>query len=419
MHDIAEEKIAKLQQGCPTFYERGLPELLTEHHERITFTTSLDEVINRAEYLFIAVGTPSMENGAADTQALYEVVEAIKARVTTEKIIIIKSTVPVGTACKIRKSLAGSPKEPLLHFVSNPEFLREGNAVYDFLEPDRIVIGGTNPEILRRVAALYDTINAPILLVNNQEAEIIKYASNNFLAMKISFINEMAGICEEVGADIVRIAYGIGLDHRIGAYFLQAGLGFGGPCLNKDLLEMIWFMKNELAKDPLLLEATLQVNELQGELVLKKLQRILGDLHGKKIGLLGLAFKPDTDDMRNAPALRIIERLLREGAEVVAFDPMATENARRLLGERIGYAKTAAEVAEQAAGLVIVTEWKEFLLLDYRTMQKMMIYPLLIDGRNMFEQEEILDLIKLGFHFEGIGRAVFPKDVGNRGRSDE
>lgn len=405
MQDIDEKKIAQLCQSVAPFYERDLEELLAEHRERILFTTSLDDIIDRAEYIFICVGTPAMASGAADTSAFDQVMESVRERVTDEKIIIIKSTVPVGTASKVQEMLRQKPAPGKLHIVSNPEFLREGNAIYDFCHPDRIVIGAAEVSIRQRVAELYEGLTAPVLLLNNVEAEVVKYASNNFLAMKISFINEFANICEKVGADISKTAYGIGLDHRIGTYFLQAGLGFGGPCLVKDLQEMIYLSESELGYEPELLKAALHVNELQTEHLLTKLKSTLANLKEKRIGLLGLAFKAETDDMRSAPSLKVIDLLLREGARVTAYDPMAMENARILLGDRIDFAVTPYEVGEGASAVVILTEWKEFQDLNYARLKANMLAPILFDGRNLLSKLMIERLERMGYRYEGIGRA--------------
>lgn len=409
MQDIDAAKITQLHRGSVPIYERDLEEMLLEHRERILFTTSLADVIDRAEYIFICVGTPALPSGAADTSAFDQVIENLCEHITEEKLVIIKSTVPVGTADKVRALLAGSPVAGKLHIVSNPEFLREGNAVYDFCHPDRIVIGAAELEALQKVAELYRDFAAPIVLVNNVEAELVKYASNNFLALKISFINEFANICERVQADIMKTAYGIGLDHRIGTYFLQAGLGFGGPCLVKDLQEMIYLSEKELNYEPGLLKAALHVNELQTERLIAKLKDSLGDLQGKRIGLLGLAFKAETDDMRSAPALKVIDLLLHAGAEVVAYDPMALANARALLGERIEYATTPYEVGRGAAAVLILTEWKEFQDLNYARLKAHMLTPILMDGRNILSRPMVERLERMGYHYEGIGRPVNPK----------
>ncbi|AZR72020.1 hypothetical protein BBF96_00520 [Anoxybacter fermentans] len=403
-HDIDKEKIVKLKQGIVPFFELGLAKMFTKNKNRLSFTISVEEVIENSDYIFICVGSPSRNNGEADTTSLFRVIDQINSYVKTYKMIIIKSTVPVGTAKKVKELLKEKIEQDLIEVISNPEFLREGNAIYDFMNPDRIVIGADSFKKAKNVARLYQTFSCPILLVSNEDAELIKYASNNFLAMKISFINEIANICERVGADISKVSYGIGLDHRIGNNYLQAGLGFGGPCLTKDLKAMIAFCKRVITYEPHLLKAVLKVNELQPELVIKKVKEVLGNLEGKRIGILGLSFKPGTDDMRNAPALKLITSLVKEGTELIAYDPKANKVAKELLKDQIEFAKEPYQVSYQSYALIIVTEWKEFLDLDYEKIKSYMIKPILVDGRNMFDNDRIQKLKKMGFQYFGVGR---------------
>lgn len=408
-YDIDVEKINKLKVGISPIYEKNLPSLLQENNQRLTFTNSFEQVMT-GEYLFICVGTPAGEEGEADTSTLYQVIKDIDFYLENhpgeeKKILIIKSTVPVGTAAILREYFAEKITDNLLAIVSNPEFLREGNAIHDFLFPDRVVIGAESEELAKEIAQLYKALNRPVIIVSNEEAEIIKYGSNSFLATKISFINEIANICDLIGADIVQVANGIGADQRIGNKFLRPGLGFGGPCLNKDLQAIINYSQKELGYRPMLLEAALKVNHQQPEIVIQKLKASVGDLQGKKVGLLGLAFKPGTADMRNAPALKLIERLSTEGMEIAAYDPQANAVARELLLEQITVVDDPYLVGQGSSAIIIVTEWPEFLELDYEVMKMFLQQPILIDGRNLFSDELILKIKDLGYKYLAVGRS--------------
>lgn len=409
-HDIDQEKIRILQQGSPPFYEKGLQDFLKRNQDRLTFTTSIDQVIQDSDYLFISVGSPSTKTGAADTRAFNQVIDQIQKRVTNPKVIVIKSTLPVGTAQRIKQQLKGLIDQGLIDVISNPEFLREGNSIYDFMNPDRIVIGAESNQQAKKAARLYDSFTCPILLVSNEDAELIKYASNNFLATKISFINEIANICQQVGADILQVAYGIGLDHRIGHHFLQAGLGFGGPCLNKDLQAMISFSKNQINYDPHLLEAVLKINDLQPGRLLHQIKKLLKDFKGQRFGLLGLSFKPGTSDMRNAPSLNLISALLQEGAEIIAYDPKANLEAGNILKNQIQIVDDPYLVSENTSAILIATEWPEFCKLDYQKIFNNMKEPLLIDGRNIFDKDDIEKLEQIGFQYLGVGRNISLND---------
>lgn len=408
-YDVDLEKIDKLKAGIAPIYEKDLPALLRENRAQLTYTNSFAEVM-AGEYLFICVGTPAGAEGEADTSTLYQVVKDIDSYLEdhpeeTKKILIIKSTVPVGTAAILREYFAEKITNNLLAIVSNPEFLREGSAIDDFLYPDRVVIGAESAEVANKVAQLYDSLNKPILIVSNEEAEIIKYGSNSFLATKISFINEIANICDLVGADINQVAQGIGTDHRIGKEFLRAGLGFGGPCLNKDLAAIINYSQKELGYRPVLLEAALLVNHKQPDIVIQKLKSSLGDLVEKKVGLLGLAFKPGTDDMRNAPSLKLIARLLNEGMKITAYDPQSNALAKELLAHQIEVVEDPYQVAKGSSAIIIVTEWPEFLELDYGVMKMFLEQPILIDGRNLFSDQLILSVKDLGYKYLAVGRS--------------
>ncbi len=403
-HDIDEDKIAKLQQGKVPFYELGLEEMLRNNKERLYFTTSEEEVIKNSDYLFICVGSPAKKNGEADTTALLQVIDQVNRYIERFKLLIIKSTVPVGTGREVKEILKEKIDQGLLEVISNPEFLREGNAIYDFMNPDRIVIGSDSLKQAVKVAKLYKSFSAPILLGSNEDAEMIKYAANNFLATKISFINEIANICEKVGADINKVANGIGLDHRIGGHFLKAGLGFGGPCLTKDLKGMIFFSERKSSYEPNLLKAVLKVNQLQPMRLLDKVKRVLGDLKGKRVGILGLSFKRGTDDMRNAPSIILISALLHEGAEVVAYDPKAIWVAQNIFKNQVNFVEEPYLVADRSSAIIIVTVWSEFKHLDLKKLKDKMIVPVLVDGRNIFDQKKIQQIKEIGFEYIGIGR---------------
>ena len=401
--DIAEDKIARLQRGEMPIYEPGLEELVARNiaAQRLHFTNKYHEAIPNADFIFIAVGTPSGVDGEADLKYVRMAAESIAETLTHYAVIVNKSTVPVGTGDSVAEILAERGKRPGIDFdvVSNPEFLREGSAVYDFMQPDRVVLGATNREAADKVAQLYLPLRCPIMITDLRTAEMIKYASNAFLATRISFINEMAAICEKLGADIKEVAAGMGMDKRIGRAFLDAGIGFGGSCFPKDVKALTW-MAEVNGRHPQLLRAVMDINRDQRLQVIAKLRELLGTLRGKTIALWGLAFKPNTDDVREAPALDIIHILQTEGAHIRAYDPVAMQAARRV-SSGITFCENAYAAAEGADALVLVTEWNEFKQMDMARVAAALKQKILVDGRNIYEPDKMQEL---GFVYRGIGR---------------
>jgi UDPglucose 6-dehydrogenase len=393
--DILPEKVEALSRGETTIHEPGLEDLLARNAERLTFTTEMARVLEAARLLFVCVDTPPTPSGDADLSRVRSVVEELGAG--GEHVLVMKSTVPAGTGQTIRRELPGVP------YVSCPEFLKEGSAVEDFLHPDRVVIGADpgDESAGDAVAGLYEPLGGEIVRTDVASAEMIKLASNAFLATKISFVNEIANVCEEVGADVAEVARGMGLDQRIGPAFLRPGIGYGGSCFPKDLKALKQLAGNT-GYHFQLLTAVIEVNELQKRRVVKKLQHRLGSLAGKRVALLGLAFKPDTDDMREASSLVLAARLQGEGAEVAAYDPVAADAARGLL-EDVEFCDSAMDALEGADAAVLVTEWPEFAELDWAEAAGRMARPLLVDGRNFLDSNL---LRSVGFEYEGIGRAV-------------
>ena len=393
--DIVPEKVDALARGEIGIHEPGLAELVTRNAERLTFTTSMDELLDQAQLLFVCVDTPPTYSGDADLGRVMSVVDEL--RVGDGHALVMKSTVPVGTGRKIQRQLVDTA------YVSCPEFLREGSAIADFTNPDRVVIGADDGSewAADQVEAIYEPLGAPIIRTDVPTAEMIKYASNAFLATKISFINEIANVCEEVGADVQEVARGMGLDARIGPKFLQAGIGFGGSCFGKDVSALRKLAANT-GYHFQLLNAVVEVNELQKRRVVGKLRKHLGSLVGRKVALLGLAFKPDTDDMRDAASLILAARLEGEGVDVRAYDPVAMESAAELL-PAVAMRDTALDALEGADAAVLVTEWPEFAELDWAEAASRMVRPLLIDGRNFLDPDA---LRSAGFTYEGIGRVV-------------
>jgi UDPglucose 6-dehydrogenase len=390
--DILSEKVESLTRGETTIHEPGLEEMLRRNAERITFTTETDLLLERARLLFVCVDTPPTYSGDADLSRVRAVVDGLPA--DGEHVLVMKSTVPAGTGQAIRRDVPG------LAYVSCPEFLKEGSAVADFMHPDRVVIGADagDEAAAAAVAELYAPLGGEILQTDVASAEMIKLASNAFLATKISFINEIANVCEEVGADVGEVAAGMGLDSRIGSSFLRAGIGYGGSCFPKDV-KALKMLAGNTGYHFQLLNAVIEVNELQKRRVVSKLEKHLGPLLGKRIALLGLAFKPDTDDMREASSLVLAARLQGEGAEVVAYDPVAVERAADLLGT-VAMADSALAALDGADAAVLVTEWSEFGQLDWAEAATRMARPLLVDGRNFLDPAA---LVAAGFEYEGIG----------------
>jgi UDPglucose 6-dehydrogenase len=397
--DIDAEKIANLKDGQIPIYEPGLPELIQKNRKRMTFTTSLNDIFDNCEVVFIAVDTPPTFTGDADLSRVFAVVSALPGLSQNHHILVMKSTVPVGTGMKISTELA---RQELgnIDYVSNPEFLREGTAIGDFLNPDRIVIGYRDEDSGKKVAALYGKMKAPILETNIPTAEMIKYASNAFLATKISFINEIANVCEEIGADVTVVADGMGYDKRIGRHFLNAGIGFGGSCFPKDVTALKQIAGNS-GYHFQLLTAVIEVNELQKRRVVNKLKKHLGSLNDKTIALLGLAFKPDTNDLREASSIVLASRLLGDGAYVKAYDPVAIPDAARAV-RGVLLCDDVLSAVEGSDAVVLVTEWSEFADLPLEKMKKLMRHHLIIDGRNFLDPAVVR---AAGFTYEGIGRS--------------
>jgi UDPglucose 6-dehydrogenase len=404
--DIDERKVNKLRNGEITIYEPGLEKLFERNikEDRLNFTTSLEEGLEEAEIVFLALPTPPGEDGSADLKYVLGVAEHIGRLLKDYKIIIDKSTVPVGTAEKVRAAIAKNYNGEF-DVVSNPEFLREGVAVEDFMKPDRIVIGTTSERAKALLTELYGPYvrqGNPIIFMDERSAELTKYAANAFLATKISFMNEIAQMCERLGADVDMVRKGIGSDERIGKRFLFPGIGYGGSCFPKDVKALVYSAR-EVAYDFQILNAVMEVNENQKTHIVTKIKRYYNnDLSGKRFAVWGLAFKPNTDDIREAPALEIINALLEEGASVCAFDPEAVKNVQNILGDKISYAETQYECIDGADALIIATEWNEFRTPDFDKILSYLKDPVIFDGRNVFD---VPTMEKKGFHYESIGRS--------------
>src|SRR5579862_2703456 len=394
--DVDAEKIARLGRGEIPIYEPGLAECVARHHERMRFSTELAPALEHARLLFVAVGTPPTYSGDADLSAVHAVVESMPA--SDRHALVMKSTVPVGTGAAIQRIFKAQGKEGFA-YVSCPEFLKEGSALNDFLHPDRVVVGDDGDWAGDAVVELYRPLGAPIVRTDVASAEMIKLAANAFLATKISFINEIANVCEETGADVLEVARGMGLDQRIGSHFLRPGIGFGGSCFPKDVSALKQLAGNS-GYHFQLLTAVIEVNELQKRRVIGKLQKHLGSLVGKRIALLGLAFKANTDDMREASSLVLAARLQADGAHVRAYDPVAEEEARKMM-VGVEFAESALDAMEGADACIIVTEWPEFTELDWHQVAERMTGRLVIDGRNFIGREAVT---AAGFAYEGIGR---------------
>jgi UDPglucose 6-dehydrogenase len=396
--DIDVAKIEGLRQGRMPIWEPGLEELVAKHRGRMHFTTELADALEHARLLLVAVGTPPTYSGDADLSAVHAVVDALPD--SDRHALVMKSTVPVGTGAAIKRRFNETGK-PGLRYVSCPEFLKEGSAVRDFLEPDRVVIGDERDWAGDAVVELYAPLDAPLVRTDVRSAEMVKLASNAFLATKISFINEIANVCEETGADVTEVARGMGLDDRIGPKFLQAGIGFGGSCFPKDVQALKQLAGNS-GYHFQLLNAVIEVNEMQKRRVIAKLQKHLGSLVGREIALLGLAFKPNTDDMREASSLVLSARLLADGARIRAYDPVAEEEARKMISG-VSFSPTAEEAIEGADAVVLVTEWPEFRELDLAALAPRMKGRLLVDGRNFLDPAKATSA---GLIYEGVGRSA-------------
>src|SRR4051794_12508344 len=397
VRDIAPEKIEALRAGRVPFHEPGLEEVLGRVGDRLRFTLDPHEAVDGARFVFVCVGTPATYSGDADLSAVWTVLDELR-NLEEGAVVVMKSTVPVGTGDKVRAALDA---RGLTHigYVSNPEFLAEGTAVKDFLEPDRVVIGSFEDADGDAVERLHEGLDATIVRTDIPSAEMVKLAANAYLGTRISFINEIANVCELVGADVEKVAWGMGLDSRIGTRYLQAGIGFGGSCFPKDI-SFLKLLAGNSGYHFQLLNAVIEVNELQKRRVVAKLQKHLGQLRGKRIALLGLAFKANTDDMREAPSRVLASRLVFEGAEVRAWDPVARADDLR---PAVTIVDSALGAVENADAAVIVTDWPELKELDWAEARELMRNPLLIDGRNLLDPQE---LRALGFVYEGIGRVA-------------
>lgn len=412
--EIDHRKLDMLRAGRSPIYEPGLEELLKRNQDagRLSFTDSYEEAIPDADFVFITVGTPMGEDGAADMRYVEAAARAIGKTLSKPSIIIDKSTVPVGTGDWVTELIRGEAGDKPFAVVSNPEFLREGSAVNDFSRPDRIVLGSTNREAAEQVAELHAPLQAPVIITDLRTAEMIKYASNAFLATRISFINEIASICEQLGADVKEVARGMGADKRIGPHFLEAGIGYGGSCFPKDVLAL-HHMAASAGCHPQLLQAVMDINRDAKQSFVKKVTELLGeDLTDKTIGVLGLAFKPNTDDMREAASVDIIKRLQERGASIRAYDPVAMEAAQEIMPDVL-YCATAYDVAKGADALLLVTEWNEFKQLDFDKIKRFMRQPILLDGRNVYDPATMAER---GFIYRGVGRGVPMPDKSSNGR---
>ncbi|PMP62330.1 MAG: UDP-glucose 6-dehydrogenase [Caldimicrobium thiodismutans] len=406
--DIDEEKIKKLKKGQIPFYEPGLEELVRKNLKagRLDFTTDFNRTVKNSLVIFICVGTPSLPDGSADLSQIKDVALKLAETIDDYKVIVTKSTVPVGTNRWIKELIDKNKKvDASVDIISNPEFLREGNAVEDFMHPDRVIIGGESAYAIAIIKDIYRPLylaETPFIITNLETAELIKYASNAFLATKISFINEIANFCEKVGADVTVVAKGMGLDPRIGPKFLNPGPGFGGSCFPKDVKALI--KQGRQVSSPFrILEAVIESNERQKFRAISKLEALLGDLKNKTVAVLGLSFKPNTSDVRESPALTVIPALLERGAKVKAYDPVAIEEFKRAAQNLpVEYASSPEEAVKEAHAMVILTEWNEFRFLDLARIKKLMKTPILIDMRNIYEPEVVK---KLGFSYSGIGRS--------------
>jgi UDPglucose 6-dehydrogenase len=401
--DIDENKIKTLEAGESPIFEPGLEEMIDRNAQanRLSFTTDYATALSEAEFVFIAVGTPEGVDGEADLKYVGGAAKTVAQTMQHPLIIVNKSTVPVGTGDWVADIIRENQPKPIdFSVVSNPEFLREGAAILDFMNPDRVVLGSLDPKAANQVAELYLSLRAPIMITDLRTAEMIKYASNAFLATRISFINEIANICEQLGADVKEVATGMGYDKRIGHFFLDAGIGYGGSCFPKDV-KALAHMATTHGTHPQLLKSVMDINQYQRIHVVQKLRDVLGRrLSSKVIGLLGLAFKPNTDDMREAPALEIARFLLRENATVKGYDPAAMSVATKMLPV-LELAKDPYDLAKDCDALILLTEWNEFKHLDMPKVKSLMRQPVFIDGRNLYEPET---MTSYGFIYRGVGR---------------
>jgi len=400
--DVDAEKVARLNQGIMPIYEPGLEEMVKRNiaENRIGFFTDVKDCIRKSEIIFICVGTPSKNEGETDLSQVESAAKMIGESINGYKIIVNKSTVPVGTGDLVRRIVKENEITKVdFDVVSNPEFLREGSAIADALNPDRIVIGAPSKNVAMKLIELYATLGAPMYITDVVSAELIKYASNSFLGMKISFINAIADICELAGANITDVTRGLGADKRIGKDFLSAGLGYGGSCFPKDI-SSLEHTARKLGYDFGLLRAVIYINDARAMRLVQKIEKRFGDLSGLVFAVLGLSFKPNTDDMREAKSIEIIEALLGKGAKIKAFDPVSMEKARSII-PGAQFVDSAYHAADEADALILVTEWREFLSLDMERIRKRMKTPVIFDGRNIYDQEKLKNM---GFEYHGMGR---------------
>ena len=401
--DNALKKIEALRAGQMPIYEPGLEEMVVRNKDdgRLTFSTDLSAGVRQADVIFIAVGTPPKETGETDLSQVEAVAAEIGRSMDRYKVVVNKSTVPVGTGEFVREVITRHQPRPLdFDVVSNPEFLREGSAIEDTLRPDRIVIGAPNQQVAMTLVELYAPLERPMIITDLPSAEVIKYASNSFLAAKISFINAIANICEAAGADVSQVMKGMGLDSRIGMQFLQAGLGYGGSCFPKDVDSLI-HTASQLGYDFKLLRSVVEINKERAAHLVEMMRKAMGPLEDKTIAVLGLAFKPNTDDMREAKSLEVVRALHAAGAQVRAYDPVAMENARALMPEGVVFCESAYEAAAGADGVTLLTEWNEFKYLNLDRLRGLLRHRLIFDARNLYEPERMR---RLGFEYYSIGR---------------
>ncbi len=400
--DNVDWKIRELRKGKSPIYEPGLEEIIRRNQgKRLFFTTDLATAVRESDFVFIAVGTPPKANGEADISNVKSVARGIALAMNGYKIVINKSTVPIGMGDIVADIiLQHAPQGTSFDVVSNPEFLREGSAVSDLLKPDRVVIGATRKSAAQKVAEIYKPLNCPVVITDLKSAEMIKYASNAFLATKISFINEIANLCDQVGADVVDVVKGMTLDPRVGSQFFNAGVGFGGSCFPKDVSALVHIGKKN--KYPFrILPGVLFVNQYQRCLFLEKVRKTVGPLKGRVLAVWGLSFKPDTDDLREAPAITIVNALAKAGAKVRVYDPIVDEAHSQGLFPKVKFSSTALEAAKGAEALLLLTEWNEFRKIDFLHLKRVMKRPILLDGRNIYDPSEVRDM---GFIYQGMGR---------------
>ena len=400
--DQDEQKISMLKRNKTPFFEPGLAEILKRNmtEGRLRFTTSMSEVVKKSQVIFLCVGTPPQATGEADVSAIAQVAKEIGRNLTGYRLIVEKSTVPVETGHQLYLMIkASQTKKVPFDVASNAEFLREGSALYDFFNPDRIVLGVNTDRARKLLLEIYKPFKAAIFVTDVTSGEMIKHASNSFLAMKISFMNLISRICEKAGADVTKVAEGMGSDRRIGKSFLNAGVGFGGSCFPKDLMAFMRIAE-KLDVSSELLKAIWNVNEEQKTYFVNKVRSVLKNLRGKKLAVLGLAFKPDTDDMRNAPSIDIVSQLGLDGATIVAFDPQAMQSAKEYI-KKIKYASNPYEACREADAMLILTEWREFRELDLKRLKRLLKSPIVIDGRNIYDPAVMK---KNGFRYYSIGR---------------